>query len=195
MSSAAQLIKLFNKLDVNGDGELTREEFIKGLKSSKGNAKQLSEMFAQVDFDKSGSISYTEFISALIGKEIYFKEAKMKQAFQLFDKDGDGRITFDELRAILGKQCNVAFSDQYWKDMVKVADFTRTGFMNGDISTVMSPRTVITWAQNTAIFGDPGLAFRMSFLNKCDEAERALVAEYYQRVFGVDLPESVVRKG
>ena len=80
-------------------------------------------------------------------------------------------------------------------DMVKVADLTRQGFINGDISTVMSPRTVITWAQNTAIFKDIGFAFRLSFLNKCDEAERMLVAEYYQRVFGTDLPESVVGKG
>ena len=78
--------------------------------------------------------------------------------------------------------------------MVKVADLTRQGFINGDISTVMSPRTVITWAQNTAIFKDPGFAFRLSFLNKCDETERMLVAEYYQRVFGTDLPESVVGK-
>jgi cobaltochelatase CobS len=79
-------------------------------------------------------------------------------------------------------------------NMVKVAELTRQGFINGDISTVMSPRTVITWAQNTAIFKDLGFAFRLSFLNKCDEAERMLVAEYYQRVFGKDLPESVVRK-
>jgi cobaltochelatase CobS len=79
-------------------------------------------------------------------------------------------------------------------DMVKVADLTRQGFINGDISTVMSPRTVITWAQNTTIFKDAGYAFRLSFLNKCDETERMLVAEYYQRVFGTDLPESVVGK-
>ncbi|MCZ8325187.1 MAG: AAA family ATPase [Sphingomonadaceae bacterium] len=79
--------------------------------------------------------------------------------------------------------------------MVKVADLTRQGFIGGDISTVMSPRTVITWAQNTTIFKDPGFAFRLSFLNKCDETERMLVAEYYQRVFGTDLPESVVAKG
>jgi cobaltochelatase CobS len=80
-------------------------------------------------------------------------------------------------------------------DMIRVAELTRQGFMGGDISTVMSPRTVITWAQNTEIFGDPGFAFRLTFLNKCDEAERMLVAEYYQRVFGIDLPESVVGKG
>ena len=77
-------------------------------------------------------------------------------------------------------------------DMIKVADLSRQGFINGDISTVMSPRTVITWAQNYAIFKNVGFAFRLSFLNKCDEEERMLVAEYYQRVFGEDLPESVV---
>ncbi len=78
--------------------------------------------------------------------------------------------------------------------MIKVADLRRQGFINGDISTVMSPRTVISWAQNAHIFGDVGFAFRVSFLNKCDEAERPLIAEYYQRVFGEDLPESVVGK-
>jgi cobaltochelatase CobS len=77
-------------------------------------------------------------------------------------------------------------------DMIKVADLSRQGFINGDISTVMSPRTVITWAQNTEIFKDKGFAFRLTFLNKCDETERMLVAEYYQRVFGADLPESAV---
>jgi cobaltochelatase CobS len=78
--------------------------------------------------------------------------------------------------------------------MIRVAELTRQGFIGGDISTVMSPRTVITWAQNAEIFGDLGFAFRLTFLNKCDEAERMLVAEYYQRVFGEELPESVVAK-
>jgi len=76
------------------------------------------------------------------------------------------------------------------ENMVRVADLSRTGFMAGDISTVMSPRTVLTWAQNAAIFGDVGFGFQVSFLNKCDEAERAIVAEYYQRSFGEDLKES-----
>jgi cobaltochelatase CobS len=75
--------------------------------------------------------------------------------------------------------------------MVSLAALTRSGFMAGDISTVMSPRTVITWAENAEIFGDVGFAFRVTFLNKCDEAERATVAEYYQRCFGAELPESV----
>jgi cobaltochelatase CobS len=78
--------------------------------------------------------------------------------------------------------------------MVRVADMTRNAFMNGDISTVMSPRTVMTWAQNATIFaGDVALAFRLTFLNKCDELERPTVAEFYQRAFGTDLPESAAR--
>ena len=76
------------------------------------------------------------------------------------------------------------------KQMVTVADLTRTAFMNGDLSTVMSPRTVIAWAQNAEIFRNVGYAFRLSFLNKCDELERQTVAEFYQRLFDEELPES-----
>ncbi|WP_095589978.1 cobaltochelatase subunit CobS [Actibacterium ureilyticum] len=74
--------------------------------------------------------------------------------------------------------------------MVTVADLSRTAFMNGDLSTVMSPRTVIAWAQNAGIFRDVGYAFRLTFLNKCDELERQTVAEFYQRCFDEELPES-----
>jgi cobaltochelatase CobS len=77
--------------------------------------------------------------------------------------------------------------------MVRVADMTRNAFINGDLSTVMSPRTVITWAENAEIFGDIGFAFRVTFLNKCDELERASVAEFYQRAFGEELPESAAK--
>jgi cobaltochelatase CobS len=78
--------------------------------------------------------------------------------------------------------------------MVRVADLTRSAFINGDISTVMSPRTVLTWAENAQIFGgDIGFAFRVTFLNKCDELERATVAEFYQRCFGEDLPDSAAK--
>ena len=87
-----------------------------------------------------------------------------------------------------------SLDDKTIADMIRVAELTRQGFIGGDISTVMSPRTVITWAQNAEIFGNLGFAFRLTFLNKCDEAERMLVAEYYQRVFGEELPESVVAK-
>ena len=76
------------------------------------------------------------------------------------------------------------------KQMVTVADLTRTAFMNGDLSTVMSPRTVINWASNTEIFKDVGYAFRLTFLNKCDELERQIVAEFFQRCFDEELPES-----
>ena len=79
--------------------------------------------------------------------------------------------------------------------MVALADLTRAGFIAGDISTVMSPRTVITWAENARIFGDVGFAFRLTFLNKCDEAERGTVGEYYQRCFNEELPSgSMLRK-
>jgi cobaltochelatase, CobS subunit len=74
--------------------------------------------------------------------------------------------------------------------MVRVADLTRSAFINGDLSTVMSPRTVITWAENAEIFKDIGFAFRVTFLNKCDDLEQALVAEFYQRSFGRELPQS-----
>ena len=74
--------------------------------------------------------------------------------------------------------------------MVRVADLTRSAFMNGDISTVMSPRTVLTWAENSEIFDDVGLAFRLTFINRCDELERSLISEFYQRCFNEELPES-----
>lgn len=76
------------------------------------------------------------------------------------------------------------------ESMVSVAELTRKGFATGDLSTLMSPRTVINWAENVGIFRDAGLAFRLTFLNKCDEAERAVVAEYYQRAFGRELPST-----
>jgi cobaltochelatase CobS len=77
--------------------------------------------------------------------------------------------------------------------MVRVADLTRNAFIGGDLSTVMSPRTVITWSENATIFGDVGFAFRVTFLNKCDELERPTVAEFYQRCFGQELPESAAK--
>jgi cobaltochelatase CobS len=77
--------------------------------------------------------------------------------------------------------------------MVRMADLTREGFINGDLSTLMSPRTVLAWIENTIIFDNRDLAFQLSFLNKCDETERPIIAEYYQRCFNVDLPESAIR--
>ncbi len=97
---------------------------------------------------------------------------------------------------IMAKMTHLAESDEgkaIIKDMVKVADLTREAFINGDISTVMSPRTVLTWAENYEIFQDLGAAFRLTFLNKCDELERPTIAEMYQRVFGVDLPEAPIK--
>ena len=76
--------------------------------------------------------------------------------------------------------------------MVEVADLTRAGFMAGDISTVMSPRTVISWAENNSIFNNIAYAFKVTFLNKCDETERPIIAEYFQRCFGEDIPGTLI---
>jgi len=99
----------------------------------------------------------------------------------------------DEAKIVVSKVKSFGKSDAKRKQvsaMVRVADLTRQAFINGDLSTVMSPRTVMTWAENAEIFGDIGFAFRLTFLNKCDELERPLVAEFYQRSFGEELPES-----
>ncbi len=99
-----------------------------------------------------------------------------------------------EQEIILAKNKNFNNKDgkEIISNMIKVADLSRKGFINGDISTVMSPRTVMHWAENTSIFKDKGYAFRLTFLNKCDELEKKIISEYYQRCFGEDLPESSI---
>jgi len=99
-----------------------------------------------------------------------------------------------ELEIILAKSksFNTKEGKEIVSNMIKVADLTRKGFVNGDISTVMSPRTVLFWAENSEIFKDIGYAFRVTFLNKCDDLEKTIIAEYYQRCFGDDLPESSI---
>ena len=95
-----------------------------------------------------------------------------------------------ECEIVAGKVKEYASDDEGKRvisSMVSVADLTRKGFVNGDLSIVMSPRTVLTWAQNAEIFGNVGFAFKLTFLNKCDELERPIVAEYYQRCLGEDL--------
>ena len=104
-------------------------------------------------------------------------------------------LAFDkELEIILAKNKNMNNSKGKEKisNMIKVASLTRKGFIAGDISTVMSPRTVMHWAENSEIFKDTGYAFRVTFLNKCDDLEKSIIAEYYQRCFGDDLPESTI---
>ncbi|MGD9868564.1 MAG: cobaltochelatase subunit CobS [Hyphomicrobiales bacterium] len=98
----------------------------------------------------------------------------------------------DEVRIVLAKAKSYDTGEgrKTVSAMVRLADLTRSAFINGDLSTVMSPRTVITWAENAEIFGDIGFAFQVSFLNKCDELERGLVAEFYQRCFNAELPQS-----
>jgi len=98
----------------------------------------------------------------------------------------------DEVNIVLAKAkaYDTEEGRQIVSNMVRVADLTRNAFVGGDLSTVMSPRTVITWAENAEIFDDVGFAFALSFLNKCDELERGLVAEFYQRCLGEELPDS-----
>ena len=100
----------------------------------------------------------------------------------------------NEMSIILAKNKN--FNNPKGKEkvsnMIKVASLTRKGFIAGDISTLMSPRTVLHWAENIEIFKDTGYAFRVTFLNRCDEIEKNIIAEYYQRCFGEDLPESMI---
>jgi len=100
----------------------------------------------------------------------------------------------NEMEIILAKNKNFnnAKGKEKVSNMIKVASLTRKGFVAGDISTLMSPRTVLHWAENTEIFKDTGYAFRITFLNKCDEIEKNIIAEYYQRCFGEDLPESMI---
>ena len=99
-----------------------------------------------------------------------------------------------ELEIILAKNKNMnnAKGKEKLTNMIKVATLTRKGFMAGDISTVMSPRTVMHWVENAEIFKDVGYAFRVTFLNKCDDIEKSTIAEYYQRCFGDELPESLI---
>ena len=92
----------------------------------------------------------------------------------------------------VGKNLNNSKGKEKIANMIKVASLTRKGFIAGDISTVMSPRTVLHWAENAEIFKDTGYAFRVTFLNKCDDIEKNTIAEYYQRCFGDELPESMV---
>lgn len=98
----------------------------------------------------------------------------------------------DEARIVQSRVPSLADDKgaQLIRAMIAVANLTRNSFAAGDISTLMSPRTVISWAENIEIFNDPGIAFRLSFLNKCDEAERTQIAEFYQRSFDQELPES-----
>ena len=98
-----------------------------------------------------------------------------------------------EMEIILAKNKNFnnAKGKEKISNMIKVASLTRKGFISGDISTVMSPRTVLHWAENSEIFKDTGYAFRVTFLNKCDDLEKNIIAEYYQRCFGDELPESL----
>ena len=118
------------------------------------------------------------------------KIANLKEKFRLA-LTSTAKVISDDLD-LINKSFNNSKGKEKIANMIKVASLTRKGFIAGDISTVMSPRTVLHWAENSEIFKDVGYAFRVTFLNKCDEIEKNTIAEYYQRCFGEDLPESLV---
>ena len=135
---------------------------------------------------KSAVSSAVKAISENYNLEIKFgNNITSKKNYLKFDK---------ELEIILAKSksFNTKEGKEIISNMIKVADLTRKGFVNGDISTVMSPRTVLHWAENSEIFKDIGYSFKITFLNKCDDLEKNIIAEYYQRCFGEDLPESTI---
>lgn len=99
------LISIFNKLDTNGDGEISIEEFRSGLQTLSGKAaEEVKSVFQKLDADKNGSINYTEFIAATMSQSMYLKEEKIYQAFKMFDKDDNGRITPAEIKSVLGSK-------------------------------------------------------------------------------------------
>ena len=140
------------------------------------------------------------FIAALV---LIFSLTSLSKANDIYDFEIEGMglggsllefFNEDEVKIVLAK--NPSFNTDEKKatidSMVRTAELTRSGFVNGDIATVMSPRTVIMWAENTTIFGDVGFAFRITFLSKCDELERPVIEEYFQRCFGVDIVDAKV---
>jgi len=126
------LIDIFNKLDTNGDGEISIEEFRSGLQTLNGKAAdEVKSVFEKLDADKNGSINYTEFIAATMSQSMYLKEEKIYQAFKMFDKDGNGRITPEEIKAVLGNDDN--FKDiepGYWEDLIKEVDLNGDGVID-----------------------------------------------------------------
>ena len=123
------------------------------------------------------------------------KETSLKEKFKLA-LTSTAKVISDDFtlndKDSKNKNLNNAKGKEKVANMIKVASLTRKGFVAGDISTVMSPRTVMHWAENSEIFKDTGYAFRVTFLNKCDDIEKNTIAEYYQRCFGEELPESLI---
>ena len=153
-----------------------------------GRIKNITEYGAFIDLGGiDGLVHVTDICWKKINhpSDVLVLGANLKVKVLKYDK---------ELEIILAKskKFNTKEGKELVSNMIKVADLTRKGFVNGDISTVMSPRTVLHWAENSEIFKDIGYSFKITFLNKCDDLEKNIIAEYYQRCFGEDLPESTI---
>ena len=186
--------------------ETIQSELAEEVKQLTSTGKRAPHLAAVLVGNDGGSVTYVNakvkacdrigFRSTLIHLDAKTTEAELLATVDKLNNDPeiDGFIVQLPLPKHIHEQkiieAKTEIDPRQIKDMIRVADLTRQGFINGDISKVMSPRTVITWAENAEIFGDTGFAFRLTFLNKCDELERPVVAEFYQRAFGEDLPES-----
>lgn len=127
-----ELIDIFNKLDANGDGEISIDEFKKGVsKLSAKDAEEVGKLFMDLDADKNGSINYTEFIAATMSQNMYLKEEKICQAFKMFDKSGDGKITPQEVKNVLGNDAVYKTKPiEYWEELIKEADLNGDGVID-----------------------------------------------------------------
>ena len=191
-NSEEKKIKEFNFLEI--DNLTSPADFIRLRAETDSSA--LKKKFCNETIYKQNLPSNTSSRSLYnIAEKIRYETlgGKMLKGIEKnFQKNYNQIINRKRKDQLKNKELNNTKGKEKVSNMIKVASLTRKGFIAGDISTVMSPRTVLHWAENSEIFKDTGYAFRVTFLNKCDDIEKNTIAEYYQRCFGEELPESLV---